>query len=109
LFSRSGYYDEEAKAVIRQAGEDFFKSVVSCVRIGTDDFKSFAKNVEQATGIKGRALFMPLRAALTGEVYDPTWEKIWPNGPTMEHVWSLLGPERIQRRFEAAAAQFKSL
>jgi len=96
-------YDEEAEAVIRQTGEFFFRSALDCLDTETGGFKGFSKKVEQATGAKGKSLFMPLRAGLTGAVYDAKWARLWPHGPTLERLWGLLGTERMRRRLEAAA------
>jgi glutamyl-tRNA synthetase len=42
--------------------------------------------------VKGKALFMPLRAALTGET----------QGPEMTQVFPLLGIERVRGRLRRA-------
>ena len=44
------------------------------------------------TGCKGRALFAPIRAALTGRV----------EGPELARVLAYLGPERIRERLTRA-------
>lgn len=50
--------------------------------------------VKSATGTKGRALFMPLRLALTGK----------PHGPEMEKLIGLIGRERILKRLAGESA-----
>lgn len=102
LFAGS-VYDDEAAAVIRGAGEHFFRSALECMDRESGNFKSYAKNVEQATGARGKSLFMPLRAGVSGAVYDAKWTRLWPHGPAMERLWSVLGRERIRQRLEAAA------
>ncbi len=58
-----------------------------------DVWKRWTAALKAATGHKGRALFMPLRLALTGR------EK----GPEMSRLLPLIGPERARRRLEQAA------
>ncbi|MDF1681436.1 glutamate--tRNA ligase [Ponticaulis sp.] len=55
---------------------------------------NWTKELKDATGRKGKGLFMPLRLALTGEG----------RGPDMGRVLVLLGPERAAERLKAAAA-----
>ncbi len=99
-----GTYDDEASAVICMTGNDFFKAALSCLGKDAGNFKDFARNLEHATGAKGKSLFMPLRAALSGVVYDAKWARLWPHGPAMERLWNLLGPERIRQRLVDAAS-----
>ena len=49
--------------------------------------------VKGATGQKGRALFHPLRLAITGR----------DSGPEMAGLVQAIGKERVVRRLEAAA------
>lgn len=79
------------RATIDAAGEAFFTAAASCA--AETDFKAFARAVGAATGAKGKGLFMPLRAALTGETH----------GPEMDRLWALLGAEEIRQRLAAAA------
>jgi len=50
--------------------------------------------IKEATGAKGKALFMPLRLALTGQQH----------GPDMAAMAPLIGRERIERRLKGEAA-----
>ncbi len=45
-------------------------------------------SVKEATGAKGKALFMPLRKALTGQTH----------GPEMQKLLALIGPDRARAR-----------
>lgn len=47
-----------------------------------------------ATGLKGKALYMPLRKALTG----------LDHGPDMKHLLPLIGPDRARRRLSGERA-----
>jgi len=55
----------------------------------TDNLYSAAiKYVKEKTGVKGRELFMPIRAALTGEVH----------GPELDKVFAVLGRDAAMKR-----------
>jgi glutamyl-tRNA synthetase len=58
----------------------------------TETFRTFADGLKDRTGRKGRALFQPLRRALTG----------LDHGPEMAALLPLIGRERALSRFEAA-------
>jgi glutamyl-tRNA synthetase len=83
--------DAEAQRVLDAAGRVFFRQALTSLE-GAGDFRSFASAVGKAVGVKGRALFMPLRVALTGVTH----------GPEMQQVWEWLGPARCQRRLQDA-------
>ncbi len=84
---------DEAREVAAEAGAGFFQAALEALEHHPDDFKALANAVKEKTGAKGKALFMPLRAALTGET----------GGPEMGRVFPLIGPERARRRFAACA------
>lgn len=85
-------HDAAAVAVIRDAGAAFFRDA-GALLADAGDFGEFSKAVSRKTGSKGKALFMPLRAALSGETH----------GPEMARIWHLLGKDRIRARLERAA------
>jgi glutamyl-tRNA synthetase len=55
---------------------------------------AFVAAVKEKTGAKGKALFMPLRQALTG----------LDHGPDMAPLFALIGPEKARARLEGRAA-----
>lgn len=59
-----------------------------------ESWKGFVDAVKEKTGAKGKALFMPLRQALTG----------MDHGPEMAPLFALIGPERAKARLEGKAA-----
>ncbi len=103
LFAKSGEYDSAAIEIIHKSGDDFFKQAAVSLSQGHDSFKSFSKLVGAATNCKGKNLFMPLRAALTGENGSHGWDNQWQRGPQMADVYELLGNGMIKRRLELAA------
>jgi nondiscriminating glutamyl-tRNA synthetase len=82
----------EARERVRAAGAKFFEVALSELPPTATDFQSYAQAVGRATGAKGKKLFMPLRAALTGETH----------GPEMARVFPLIGSERARARLQAA-------
>ncbi|HET9810873.1 MAG TPA: glutamate--tRNA ligase [Sphingomicrobium sp.] len=58
-----------------------------------EPWKQLTERVKAATGQKGRALFHPLRLAITGRE----------SGPEMAGIVDRIGKERVVRRLEAAA------
>ena len=48
------------------------------------------KNIQKKTGIKGKNLYIPIRAVLTGNVH----------GPELYNIIRLLGKEKILKRFK---------
>lgn len=51
-----------------------------------DNFKELMKNVQNETGIKGKDLWMPVRAAITGQIA----------GPELPAVITVVGKERVE-------------
>lgn len=60
---------------------------------GEDPWHGTTSALKEATGRKGKALFLPLRLALTGR----------PSGPDMAALLPLIGEEEARRRLRAAA------
>jgi nondiscriminating glutamyl-tRNA synthetase len=84
--------DQDASNAMQAAGQTFFRQALDCLHADPSDFKSFAKAVSTATGRSGKALYMPLRAALTGRIH----------GPEMERLWKLLPASGIERQLRYA-------
>ncbi|MDX1455011.1 MAG: glutamate--tRNA ligase, partial [Gammaproteobacteria bacterium] len=91
LYSDAGFHSDAALNVLREAGDGFYKAALDELD-GAEDFKTFAKATGQAAGVKGKGLFMPLRAAITGLTH----------GPEMARVWDLLGKDVIGERLASA-------
>lgn len=62
--------------------------------IDADAWGAWTAAIKERTGAKGKALFMPLRLALTGQ----------PHGPDMAAMTALIGREKIERRLNGEAA-----
>lgn len=104
LYAPAECFDKEAQALIRNAGTGFFQAAQRLAPANPDAFKEFVKALGSATGQKGKALFLPLRAALSGQTWDDTEVSQWQHGPELARIWALLGPVRGSARLAAAAA-----
>jgi glutamyl-tRNA synthetase len=85
-------FTDEQKAIIKDAGALFFHTALSVFKKHGTNFNAFTGALSEALSIKGKALYMPLRIALTGERH----------GPELAHIFEILGKEKIQSRFELA-------
>ena len=76
-----------AAAAVAAAGNDFYAAALAAVE---DDmtWQPFCARVNERTKRRGRALFLPLRAALTGRT----------EGPAMPPLYKLIGAERAKER-----------
>lgn len=58
--------------------------------LSSESWSQWTQSLKQATGRKGRALFMPLRLALTGQAH----------GPEMQHLLPLIGYDKARARLQ---------
>lgn len=72
----------------------FLAEAAHLLRWDEDPWHALANTLKQATGRKGKTLFLPLRQALTG----------MDHGPDMAQLLPLIGEERARTRLERAAA-----
>ncbi len=91
LFGAELPVSPEARAVILQAGPAFFAQALTAYDEHGAAYQPLVEGLKQRTGAKGKHLFMPLRAALTGEIH----------GPELAHILALLPPETMRRRLQA--------
>jgi glutamyl-tRNA synthetase len=82
--------DDDERAVVREAA-----AIAPDLDWSAEPWKQLTERVKQASGAKGRALFHPLRAAITGR----------DSGPEMALLVERIGKERTIRRLEAAATR----
>lgn len=95
-FTDAVNYTREAKSVL---SEDNSKKVISCFMeelasasesMNFEKFQEIIKNVSGKTQIKGKALYMPIRSAVTGQIH----------GAELKDIFELLGRERILKRLK---------
>ncbi|MFQ5354770.1 MAG: glutamate--tRNA ligase, partial [Thermodesulfobacteriota bacterium] len=90
---------EEAAALINTPdGKALLKAALEELNNNTVTYDSLIKNIKEKTGLKGRALFMPLRCALTGAV----------RGIELDRIFTLLGAGEAEERIKEALAISKT-
>jgi len=77
-------FSDEDRAYLKQAADT--------LTWGDDPWGALTSALKEATGRKGKALFLPLRQALTGMNH----------GPDMGELLPLIGEEKARRRLERA-------
>ncbi len=92
LFNPHLEYSHDAKQIVKNAGIEFFQFAISFIEKEGIDYKKLCAALTEKFNVKGKALFQPLRIALTGELH----------GPELAGVMQLIGIERIKARFEHA-------
>lgn len=95
------HYSEEITKVIKEAGADFFEYALAFIEqsgFGLT-FSALVSALQQKTGLKGKALFFPLRAALTAELH----------GPELAKILDLMGLDSAKARLRRAVDYVKNL
>lgn len=82
---------EAAQTEVEAAGAFFFDHALKAFATHGSDYKALTSYLKTHTKRKGKALFMPLRAALTGETH----------GPELARMLALMPPELIRQRLQA--------
>jgi glutamyl/glutaminyl-tRNA synthetase len=85
----------DAVREIAAAGAEFFELARSEWRSGDGEFRPWTQAVGRVTGRKGAALYMPLRAALTGSLH----------GPELAPLVALMGRDRVEARLRRAGVR----
>jgi nondiscriminating glutamyl-tRNA synthetase len=81
----------DSRAAITAANPEFFVHALAAYdRYGTA-YQPLVDELRQRTGAKGKSLFMPLRAALTGETH----------GPELARILALLPSESVRHRLRS--------
>lgn len=94
LLLSSDFSPASHEEMMCEAGASFFDVAIQVVNAQGPDFAALSHALTERLGVKGKALFMPLRVALTGELH----------GPQMAAILTLLGKEESLRRLVAARA-----
>ncbi len=80
--------DGAAREFIRDAGAGYFAAAVQGAEASGNDLRAIAGAIRTATGRKGAALYMPLRAALTGRA----------EGPELAPLLKAIAPGKVRER-----------
>ncbi|MCB1828040.1 MAG: glutamate--tRNA ligase, partial [Coxiellaceae bacterium] len=92
LFAKDFALDGEQRALLNDVSDAYFKEALDFVSKNSCDYAPLIAHLKSTLGIKGKALFMPLRIALTGESH----------GPELAKVMELLGADEVKRRLSNA-------
>jgi glutamyl-tRNA synthetase len=92
FFAEQLEYSAEVKEVLKNAGKNFFETALIALDQHGADAKKITQHISEKLNIKGKALFHPLRLALTGQS----------DGPELAKVCELLGIDRISQRLKNA-------
>ena len=91
FFVEEAVYEDDAKEVL--SGETvpevlkaFSEELEKLEHFKADEIKGAMKAVQKSTGQKGKNLFMPIRAAVSGQTH----------GPDLPQAIELLGKEKVQ-------------
>ena len=101
FFESTPILEPEAKAVLQETqAKAVVESLLSQLQSQTEplsvaEVEALPKKIAVITGIKGKALFMPIRAAITGRTHGPELKKILP----------LLGREAVVGRIQEITKQ----
>ncbi|MES2204967.1 MAG: glutamate--tRNA ligase [Pseudomonadota bacterium] len=88
MFSENPNFSDEEREVLIAAGKDFFE-VANYLLDHVDTYAALCDGLKEKLSVKGKALFMPLRIALTKAQH----------GPELATVFDLLGKENMKKRF----------
>lgn len=95
FFSRTAIkqMSDEQKKILADAGNKFFQVAIDAIQNQGQDFNAVNQSLQNELQVKGKALFQPLRVALTGELH----------GPEMAAIFKLLAAEEMIARLNFAA------
>lgn len=94
-------YDDDAKEAIstdeaRTLFAAFLNQLDQVDEIDADFAKSVMKTIQKETGIKGKSLWFPVRAAVTGSVH----------GPDLSNAFLIMGKDLVKDRLEYVRNNF---
>lgn len=82
---------EEAKNWLIATDKSFFEAAKQAISAHGADYKKVLEEIKNSTGVKGKNLFMPLRAVLTGVCF----------GPELEKIFLLMGKDKLLAKLAA--------
>ncbi|MGD9153289.1 MAG: glutamate--tRNA ligase [Gammaproteobacteria bacterium] len=92
LFVEIGELDEEKIKIIHTVGKQYYEIALKALGQVGNDYPQILEILKAELSVKGKALFMPLRVALTGETH----------GPELADIFQLLSVSEIQKRLQYA-------
>jgi glutamyl-tRNA synthetase len=80
------------KETLAQAGNTYFETAIHCIKAHGLDKKNVFDTLKKELNLKGPALFMPMRLAISGVSF----------GPELDKIFALLGKEQTLKRLSEA-------
>lgn len=90
LFAELPEWNEAQQNLLETAGKTYFTEALIALEQHGNDPQKMTAHLKEKCNVKGKALFMPLRIALTG----------FEHGPDLAVLFSLMSPQTMKRRFE---------
>ena len=92
IFSDLPEIDSHSKKILSDAGSEYFQQAQQAYAKYGSDVKAITNHLKEALGVKGKALFMPLRVAITGQEH----------GPELAKLVAMMSEQKINSRLLAA-------
>lgn len=89
--------EELKKDHVLQLIDQFIEELNSLEEVDDEFSRTVMKKIQKATGIKGKDLYMPVRAAISGNVH----------GPELNNIILLLGKENLLKRLNSSKKYLK--
>ena len=91
-------WDDDAIANLNtEAGKLIVDCLANVIEQEGDNYANVVKKITEVTSLKGKALFLPLRSAVTGRSY----------GPELAKIFTLMGKQGLLQRVELIKAKLK--
>ncbi len=87
-------HSDEHRQLLHAVGEKYFTEALTAFKKFDNNLKEVIGYLKENTGLKGPALYKPLRIALTGSEH----------GPELEKLIVLIGHDKVHRRLQKARA-----
>lgn len=90
LFADTLVLQQDAQEVIAQAGNDYLQALQEALTNHGENYQAITAQLKETLGVKGKALFQPLRVALTGQLHGPEL------APILQLMGASLAIERVK-------------
>ena len=98
IFGTEIGFNDEAKHILLNAHPDYFQTLLATFAKHGPDLEAIISALKTHHGLKGKALFQPLRIAVTGQL----------QGPELARIFTLMTPDLLKSRFEKAMSDLKT-
>lgn len=85
-------YSEDSKAILKTAGSAYFETALATFESQGKKIDAIMASLQETLQLKGKALYQPLRVALTGHAH----------GPELQKLLLLMDQDLIKKRLQTA-------